>query len=456
MSRAATFIFLAPADGAAVPSIATAAIRDALAGRALARREPQAEKLGSLTADPGALDKQGWGIIVRKSAAGEYRQQLARLIEARERQQRAAVRIYEIDSDLDGDDALDWCKKVYLDDQELEKNRPRYLLILGHPAEVSFALQQALGVLARVGRLAFDDPAHYQAYADKVLRWEAAARTRPDVMFASLRDGTEATEAGWSQLMQPCHQRCVTYQPMDEPAAAAIEQLGERKEVPVDVAGLIARAGKTPSSVMMTMSHGLGPPRAGWSEADRHDKQGALRAAAGVLDGKIIAGAPFLPGGAWICFACFGAGTPSRSAYESLLQSLGEHEAARRALAALAPTAFVAALPKAALANPAGPLAVIGHVDLAWSYSFYDVDDQRRITRFHEMINSLCRGSRVGLALAELTRAAQAADFELAEMSQKKADAIDDQLRAARTMQRNDLHGYVLLGDPAAALAVSG
>ena len=44
---------------------------------------------------------------------------------------------------------------------------------------------------------------------------------------------------------------------------------------------------------------------------------------------------------------------------------------------------------------------VIGHLDLAWSYGFHDLDKMSggaRHRRFHELVAQLVKGSRVGLA----------------------------------------------------------
>ena len=117
-----------------------------------------------------------------------------------------------------------------------------------------------------------------------------------------------------------------------------------------------------------------------------------------------LRGQPFLPGGMWFYLACFGAGTPASSAYHPWLSRLsdegaygGSLGAVLRALPAPGERPFVAALPQAALASPRGPLAVIGHLDLAWTYGF---SGTKRLTE--------SRKSRILLPLEKLGHLSQA------------------------------------------------
>ena len=178
-------------------------------------------------------------------------------------------------------------------------------------------------------------------------------------------------------------------------------------------------------------------------------------------------------------FACYGAGTPSRSAYFPWLERLHAlgflGKSAEHVLAAL-PRAgerpFVAALPQAALANPNGPLGFVGHVDLAWSWSFQDYDVARtgfasknRADRFQSILQAFAHGHRFGVAHYQLVRFFQSVNAELIAsydaLEQQKLGSpefVEDrttQIRRANLwMQRNDLSAYVLLGDPAARLPI--
>ena len=116
----------------------------------------------------------------------------------------------------------------------------------------------------------------------------------------------------------------------------------------------------------------------------------------------------------------------------------------------------MAAIPKAALKNPQGPLAFIGHVDLAWSYSFREVDGGRpraQPGRFLDTLAAALQGDRVGVAFRHLFRWFEQVNTELTTLDE---DTEDHALRRAQLwMLRQDLAGFMLLGDPAARLAVA-
>jgi hypothetical protein len=222
--------------------------------------------------------------------------------------------------------------------------------------------------------------------------------------------------------------------------------------------------------VLFSVSHGLGPPREGWSSAAlQRELQGALVLPGGhSLMGAELASRPFLPGGIWFFFACYSAGTPARSAYTHWLSQLppGVDADAARVLASVlrreVERPFIAALPQAVLANPQGPLAVMGHVDLAWAYSYLD-QGRDTSSNFFGILQSLAEGRRAGVALSTLLRVLNETSAELAilynheaaELKAGRPSPVDAVARAWLWMLRQDLAGYILLGDPAVRLPLA-
>jgi hypothetical protein len=128
---------------------------------------------------------------------------------------------------------------------------------------------------------------------------------------------------------------------------------------------------------------------------------------------------------------------------------------------------FVAALPQAALANPNGPLAIIGQVDLAWSYSILNApssSSEGYKWRRSRSIRSIARGGRVGGGFDALIDSYRQANFELISTYDVEEHARDigreapppPPERGGLWMLRNDLRSHVLLGDPAVSLPLSG
>jgi hypothetical protein len=227
----------------------------------------------------------------------------------------------------------------------------------------------------------------------------------------------------------------------------------------------------TEPGVLFSMSHGIGAPKNGWtSEADRLAGQGAMSfGREGQLLASDLAARPFMPNGIWFMFACFGAGTPDISAYSHWLRHLveaGRYSRLPDVMKTLAGAGrpFVAATPQKVLANPNGPLAFIGHVDLAWTFSFREDDSpaKKRPGRFIEPLKSMLNSYRVGVGFRELYRYLALTDTELSSIQDddvrtRATPSNDERVRRGYLwMMRQDIAGYVLLGDPAVRLPVEG
>jgi hypothetical protein len=426
-------------------------------------------------ADPNHLPLQKWAVVAPEDREGDRQlEAIGPLLRLRAAEQGAPARIYRVPPDMDAKQSAAWKHEVYWSEDLPEDERPLYLLMLGDLHQTSLELQQVMANGALLGRVHFAGTAGatdldgYAAYADKVTRYarSGAPEGEPDLLFYVAPDGSPATVAGRVKLVEPSLAASTQRHAERKLPAASVREISAST---VDEL-LAAGAGSRPS-VLLSVSHGLGAPRRGFRlEDEQRQRQGALVIDHDeVLDAERLGGRPFLPGGMWFYLACFGAGTPSTSAYHAWLSQLSRQGASTGSVAAVLESLpgsgrrpFVAALPQAALANPAGPLAVLGHVDLAWTYGFSGTKNltESRISRILSAIDVLVRGSRAGVALEALVRFYRETNDALMSSYQSEADArvqgrpdpTDRVERGNLWMLRNDLRGYVLLGDPAARL----
>ncbi|HEX8824611.1 MAG TPA: CHAT domain-containing protein [Archangium sp.] len=417
------------------------------------------------------LEEQGWGVIAPVGARGDLLLALvANLIAHRERLQRRPVSVYRVQPDLGAAMSVRWREAVYLDPQVSPRDRPAYLLILGDLQEVSLELQQELSGDLMVGRLAFRRDEDYSAYAMKVLRWEQSPPTSDEARLLLLtpEDGTTATQAARDSLLSPCREAALKEQAQGRFPAAQLEQ-----QVAPSVKQFLLEWASVPvPSVVLSASHGLGAPRAGWASLkEQQERQGALllgRASHqdGVLSADDVWEKVLLPGGLWLMFASHSAGFHENARYAAILKQSaywGLHVQNGSA-------PFIAALPQALLAAPSGPLAVVGCVDVGWASVFLSTPGERKFSRFLEFLRIVCRGSRIGTAMTGLQRDVPALTSEAIALFEQEQEAsylrsqdlnepnsapIDPQHRTYVQVERHALRSMILLGDPAARLPLS-
>jgi len=423
--------------------------------------------------DASFLPTQRWGIIAPEGRVGDRMlEAIQPLQKLREAEQGAPATIFRVPSEMRAKDAKAWKDSFYVGMEEEEQ--PYYLMLLGDMHHTALELQHALSNDALVGRVHFADEggevdlARYAAYADKVVRYARYATAEPaaDLLYYVAPDGSAATNLGRSKLIDPSFEKSTEALAGGKSKAASVRNLEADT-----VSELLEGTGGARPSVLLSVSHGLGAPRRGWkSEEEQWRRQGAMMIGPGeVLDAERLHDQSFLPGGMWFFTACFGMGTPRESAYHPWLSELRKADAFSgdvNAVLANLPKpnerGFLAALPQAALANPLGPLAVIGHIDLAWTYAFTGGANrsESKEARIRILLNMLLRGSRVGVALNKLmddyreANQALTASYDTQERAriEGRPSPIAPAELAHQWMLRNDLRGYVVLGDPAAQL----
>jgi hypothetical protein len=430
--------------------------------------------------DENSLPEQRWGIVAPEGKAGDRLLSLvAPLQQHREEQQgidKGKAWIRRVPPNMGDQEADDWLDQVWKDEDVPKRDRPHYLLLLGDADLVSWELQKKLTSCAFTGRLAFAAGEGYEAYVAKVLASEReTAEEGARALFYCVH-GDPATDEGYRGLLRPTVEAAEEAQLLGAFNATQIVEVGGGSNVQID--DFLRAAGERQPTMMFTVSHGAGMPNSGWGSVEKQRSfQGAMCFGGGQkLTYDMVANRAFVPNGIWFFFACFGAGTPSSSSYEvwlDQLKGIGEYRGTIAELYASLPTEgekpFVAALPQAALANPNGPLAVMGHVDLAWTYGFQEYGDKgkrNRTSRFTDVFRSLVDGKRAGLGLDALrstfntTNSALNTIYQKEERAKKKNLPVDDDKASKRKkanlwMLREDLSAYVLLGDPASRLNIA-
>jgi hypothetical protein len=289
---------------------------------------------------------------------------------------------------------------------------PYYLLLVGSPERIPFTFGQLLDVEYAVGRLHFDQVADYKAYAASVIAYETSQEihnAREAVFFGTHHKFDQATKLSADQLVTPLVDGIAATG--NKPAKLGIGQEKDFRVSKYMEAGATKAAlaqvfappsGSKPPAFLFTASHGVGWPN---GHPDQLANQGALLCQDWPGLGKInpshyFSAADLLKSDAQLQgliafhFACYGAGTPARDRFMHM---------PGKSPPAIAPGAFIAALPKALLSHPnGGALAVIGHVERAWGYSITTAEAGPQISPFRNAIGRILGGLPVGYAIRDL------------------------------------------------------
>lgn len=399
------------------------------------------------------LGSAGWGVIFAAGTDPAIRQALEPLLERRREQAtrvfRGGYREFELPPATSGP-AL--TPEQFLrghgaatDGPVDPAEMPYNLLLVGGPEEIGFGFQYGLDVQHSVGRLCFDRPADYAAYARAVLAAEDGRRPRGSraTVFAVRNEDDLASALGESDLAVPV----LDYLRKSFPALEIEAILGEE----ATRSRLERVLGSDPPAFLFTSGHGLARKN---THPGQRDEQGAIvcRDWPGrvLWDKAPVPGHYFaaddlasdvdLTGLVAFCFACFSAGTPAEDDFATLVPNWP----------AVAPRPFVSRLAQRMLAQ--GALAVIGHVDRVWLHSFYLRDSGIRETRtFEQTLGRILRGVPVGHALDVLNRRWGGLSSRLSTLlyRRRRGEAVPDEEISNAFLACNDARNYILLGDPA-------
>ena len=406
--------------------------------------------------DPTDVGKSGWGIIMAHNADLAIKEALSELLEHRQRQTGEKYREYlGPDGYRPGDTKNKWLARQGMGPGPADPDKvPYYLLIVGDPETIPYRFQNQLDVQYAVGRLHFDTPDEYAAYARSVVQSETSGLALPkQATFFGVRTPDDpATMMSADHMIKPLSTK------MAEQAGWQINTLLEAQATKANLAGLI-NSGKTPT-LLYTASHGLGFSN---GDARQLPHQGALLCqdwpGAGKWKQPIppefyfsaddVSSDARLLGSMAFFFACYGAGTPRLDEFA---------QQATKQRTEIAAQAFISHLPRRLLSHPhGGMLAVIGHVERAWGYSFMWDRAGEQLVPFESTLQSVMAGKPIGYALEYFNQRYAEISSDLTVMVEDLnfGGKVDEVALAGLWTANNDARGYVIIGDPAVRLPLS-
>jgi hypothetical protein len=413
--------------------------------------------------DPKKLAEAGWGVIFAHDADPAIKEALSELIEHRRNEankDHQYFRIYEgPDGHRPGESKSNFLARHGVGPGPADPEKvPYYLMIVGDPERIPNRFQSQLDVQYAVGRIYFETLDEYARYARSVVEAETSqVKLARDIsLFSVANENDPSTKLSTEKLMKPLLQSLKDQHEGDGWNISDYFVDTAKKDQLTRLLG-----GDQTPALLFTASHGMQFDL----DSDRQlAHQGALlcqdwpgpeQHSGPIPQGYYFAGDDLssdasLLGLIAFFYACFGAGTPHYDEFAREAFSDSRKE--------LAPRNFLAKLPLKMLGHPrGGALAVIGHVDRAWSYSFDWPGAGAQTSVFESAVRRLLEGHPVGSAVEYFNeRYAELSTVLSDELEEidfgKKADPYE---LSGMWTANNDARGYAVIGDPAVRMPVA-
>jgi hypothetical protein len=401
------------------------------------------------------LRERGWGVVFAENSQSATKGHLGRLLERRK--EVAGSKYLEL-TYRPGESARQLLARYGADCCPLDPI-PYYLLIVGNPEEIPYAVEYELASNRAVGRIFFEKPQQYAAYADNVVLAEGGPSFKQAtvVLFGPTHLGDTATKLTARSLLEPIDKSFQgerqSWTRFDWSLKTVIGESATKSKL-----RSILSSGESPA-LLFIASHGMQTRK---DSPKQRELQGAILCSEWPGFGKVEDGMFFsaadltadldLTGTIIFAFVSFSAGTPQ---YDEFFMDYNESRLDLSKRPKLADHDIMSMLPMQLLGiTNRGALAFIGHVDRNFAFPIQSKDggaagasERNTPGLFSGLLRRLMNGYTVGLAMDEFRRRYTREATVLQKLQQTPGG--DDRQISNAALEATDMRNYVIIGDPA-------